>query len=338
MQRLLPAFIDGPARVVAGVNESYRYESREGLVQQWRAFADVIRGLDPVDGNDMFGVYWNCDGDRRFDFLTGIEVAPDRALPPDWQRVELPRSRYAVFQLKPPRTKIDQSIDWIWRDWVGANIFQVSRQPSFEKHIGGYSETDCRNIELWIPVELPPLSAVRADITTLPVSAIVNAANERLLGGGGVDGAIHRAAGPQLLEACRAIPQVTPNVRCPTGEARITPGFRLPAPYVIHTVGPVWRGGQSDEPQRLARCYRQALQLAAEHSLDSIAFPAISCGVVCFSMDQAARGSVREIFQFQSLSRQKPLQVFLVAYSEDMEMQLKQAVTERISSADHSPR
>ena len=117
------------------------------------------------------------------------------------------------------------------------------------------------------------LSIVTADITRLPVDAIVNAANSSLLGGGGVDGAIHRAAGPELLAACR------PLGGCPTGEARITPGFKLPARWVIHTVGPVWRGGDQGEPELLAACYRNAFVLARQRSLGSIAFPAISTGV-----------------------------------------------------------
>src|SRR5688572_3091798 len=120
------------------------------------------------------------------------------------------------------------------------------------------------------------IEVVQGDITTLDVDAIVNAANERMLGGGGVDGAIHRAAGPQLLEACRDVPEVRPGVRCPTGEARMTPGFRLPAHYVIHTVGPVWRGGTHGEPGLLASCYRNSLALARQHGIRSIAFPAIS--------------------------------------------------------------
>src|SRR5689334_19912618 len=102
---------------------------------------------------------------------------------------------------------------------------------------------------------------VRADITTLDVDAIVNAANERMLGGGGVDGAIHHAAGPELRQACWQVPEVRPGVRCPTGESRITPGFQLPARYVIHTVGPVWRGGGNGEAELLASCYQSALTL-----------------------------------------------------------------------------
>lgn len=141
----------------------------------------------------------------------------------------------------------------------------------------------------------PALDIVEADITTLDVDAIVNAANETLSGGGGVDGAIHRAAGPDLLAACRALPQVRPGVRCPTGDARITPGFALPARWVIHTVGPVWRGGAHGEADLLARCYRRSLRLAHEHGVDSIAFPAISCGVYGYPVEQAARIALHEI-------------------------------------------
>lgn len=115
-----------------------------------------------------------------------------------------------------------------------------------------------------------------------------------MLGGGGVDGAIHRAAGPQLLEACRAVPEVRPDVRCPTGEARITPGFDLPARYVIHTVGPIYSGAARDA-ELLASAYRSSLEVAEEHGLHTIAFPAISCGVYGYPLDEAAAISVRVV-------------------------------------------
>jgi len=138
------------------------------------------------------------------------------------------------------------------------------------------------------------IEIVEADITTLPLDAIVNAANETLLGGGGVDGAIHRAAGPELLAACLALPEIAAGVRCPTGEARITPGFRLSARHVIHTVGPIWRGGARGEPAQLADCYRNSLRLAHEHAVAGIALPAISCGVYGYPIDAAVAIAVRE--------------------------------------------
>ena len=127
-----------------------------------------------------------------------------------------------------------------------------------------------------------------ADITTLAVDAIVNAANTTLLGGGGVDGAIHRAAGPELLAACRTLGG------CPTGEARLTPGYRLPARYVIHAVGPVWRGGTQGEAELLAGCYRSAFRLARDHGLRTVAFAAISCGVYGYPPERAAAIAVEE--------------------------------------------
>jgi O-acetyl-ADP-ribose deacetylase len=146
------------------------------------------------------------------------------------------------------------------------------------------------------------IEVIQADITTLKLDAIVNAANESLLGGGGVDGAIHRAAGRELLAACRALPEVAPGVRCPTGEARITPGFRLPARFVIHTVGPVWRGGDCGEATKLAACYRASLALSVEHGVRSLAFPAISCGVYGYPVDAATAIAVREVREFLTRS------------------------------------
>jgi O-acetyl-ADP-ribose deacetylase (regulator of RNase III) len=144
-------------------------------------------------------------------------------------------------------------------------------------------------------MSLDRIEIAAADITQLEVDVIVNAANETMLGGGGVDGAIHRAAGPGLLEECRQVRQVRPGVRCPTGEARITGGHRLPAQHVIHTVGPVWRGGHDQEPELLASCYRASLRLAAEHGARSVAFPAISCGVYGYPLDEAARVAVTTV-------------------------------------------
>ena len=142
------------------------------------------------------------------------------------------------------------------------------------------------------------IKIIQGDITTLAVDAIVNAANEMMLGGGGVDGAIHRAAGKELFEACLKVPEVRPGVRCPTGEARITPGFKLPAKFVIHTVGPVYRDGQHGEPEKLAACYRNALALAAENGCKSIAFPCISTGVYGYPIEAAAKIAVREVREF----------------------------------------
>lgn len=162
------------------------------------------------------------------------------------------------------------------------------------------------------------LQVVVGDITALPVDAIVNAANESLLGGGGVDGAIHRAAGPELLAHCRTLGG------CPTGQARITPGFRLPARHIIHTVGPVWRGGTHGEAELLAACYRNTFRLAADHSLTRLAFPAISCGVYGYPHEAAAAIAVAECRA--ALAAHPAIEaISLVAFDEPMAATLRRA-------------
>ena len=185
------------------------------------------------------------------------------------------------------------------------------------------------------------IKIIQGDITTLAADAIVNAANQVMLGGGGVDGAIHRAAGRELYEACLRVPEVRPGVRCPTGEARITPGFKLPAKFVIHTVGPVYReitapcGGsrpmgkrtrraervprQHGEPEKLAACYRNSLALAAENGCKSIAFPCVSTGIYGYPIEDAAKIAVREVKEFLAAKNAKDaeeMEVIFCCFSE----------------------
>ena len=162
-----------------------------------------------------------------------------------------------------------------------------------------------------------PIRVVSGDITTFTCDAIVNAANEGLRGGGGVDGAIHRKAGPKLREACQKSPEIRPGVRCEVGEACLTPGFDLNVKGIIHTVGPVWRGGHSGEAEQLAACYRSSLQLAADNGFRSIAFPAISCGVFGFPVARACEIVISTI---QSFPRVEELfdEILLVAFDDEM--------------------
>ena len=156
---------------------------------------------------------------------------------------------------------------------------------------------------------------IEQDITTMNVDVIVNAANERMLGGDGVDGAIHRAAGPNLVDACSLIPQVSKGVRCPTGHVRITPAFKLPCKFVIHTAGPTWRGGKRHEAELLASCYRNSLKLGELHG-KSIAIPAISTGIFGYPIQQACEIAQREVESF--LQGETYLEeIFLVTYMSD---------------------
>jgi O-acetyl-ADP-ribose deacetylase len=169
------------------------------------------------------------------------------------------------------------------------------------------------------------IEIIQGDITRQAVDAIVNAANESLLGGGGVDGAIHRAAGPELLEECRHLGG------CPTGEAKITKGYKLRARHVIHTVGPVWRGGKHQEDELLARCYRNSLALAAKHELRSIAFPSISTGAFGFPLERATAIAVREIRRFLE-KNPLPEAVVLVCFGHDAYLRHMEILTQERAS------
>ncbi|HEW98142.1 MAG: O-acetyl-ADP-ribose deacetylase [Candidatus Parabeggiatoa sp. nov. 3] len=165
------------------------------------------------------------------------------------------------------------------------------------------------------------LKLIRDNITTLAVDAIVNAANKSLLGGGGVDGAIHRAAGPQLLEECRTLGG------CLTGEAKITKGYQLPATYVIHTVGPIWRGGQHDEENLLISCYNNSLKLALENQIKTIAFPAISCGVFRYPILKATQIAVQTTAKFTTANPGIDT-VYFVAFSQEIDKAYQDALSQ----------
>jgi Predicted phosphatase homologous to the C-terminal domain of histone macroH2A1 len=165
------------------------------------------------------------------------------------------------------------------------------------------------------------ISIIQGDIVKLKVDAVVNAANTTLLGGEGVDGAIHRAAGPELLKECKGLKG------CATGEAKITKGYLLPAKWIIHTVGPVWHGGQKGEYDLLASCYRKSLELAREYAIKTIAFPAISTGAYNFPSDRAAEIAVSEINKFLQ-ENELPEKVFLVCFNKETYRYLQQSLSD----------
>lgn len=218
-------------------------------------------------------------------------------------------------------------------DLHGLRVALFARQRAHYASGGGWPDGDpildemreiVAEIRRRVEAQAPGVAVWRGDLTTLAIDAVVNAANASLLGGGGVDGAIHCAAGVELRRACEQFPRVG-GVRCPVGEARITPGFALPAQHVIHTVGPRWRGGEEGEADLLASAYRSSLALAAEHGAASVAFPAISTGVYGYPASEAAAVAVRTVAGWLAVHG-TPSRVLLVAFDAEAERTLHTAL------------